>query len=428
MVSTVASLKKLEKPKRLLLIAQVYAPDPTTLHQHFDDLAEEMVRRGWVVLVLTSSRAYADPRIRFPATEMLNGVRVRRLPLSSFGKSSVLVRLMAQVSFMVQAVFVGLLTPGLTAVVASTSPPFAGFGAAIIGMMRRLPFMWWVMDLNPDQMVVAGKIGPTSLFVRVFDCINRVTLRRAVKVVALDKFMAGRINRKANVLSKIIVMPPWPQNELRASDEGSIAARLAQAGQVFRQQHGFGDRFVVMYSGNHALQHPLDTLLAAAAGLERETGIVFVFIGGGAGKAHVENRITAGSRNVISLPYEPPGRLADSLGAADLHVVSMGPEVVGIMHPSKIYGAMAAGRPILFFGPRESHAGALVEPRGIGWRVEHGDVEGTIDVIREAAAMDRQARLAMGREAARIITNEISRSTLLARMGDLVEALPAVGR
>jgi colanic acid biosynthesis glycosyl transferase WcaI len=108
--------------------------------------------------------------------------------------------------------------------------------------------------------------------------------------------------------------------------------------------------------------------------------------------------------------------------------VSMTPEVVGIIHPSKIYGAMAAGKPILFFGPRESHAGAIVEPRGIGWRVAHGDVEGTVAFILEAAGMDRELRLGMGRKAAQIITAEFSRQMLLSRMGDLVDELPDRGR
>jgi glycosyltransferase involved in cell wall biosynthesis len=416
-----------QKIRRLLLIAQVYAPDATTLHQHFDELAEEMARRGWDVRVLTSSRAYDDPRIRFPAHETLNGVHIRRLPLSSFGKRSISLRLLAQSLFMLQAVVHGLLTPGLTAVVASTSPPFAGFGGAMIGFVRRVPFLWWVMDLNPDQMVAAGKLRARSLLVRFCDWMNRTTLQLAAKVVPLDAYMAERLVRKANVAAKMVVIPPWPLIEPPADDEQG-AARLAQAGQSFRGLHDLGDRFVVMYSGNHAIQHPLDTLLDAAACLQHETRIVFVFIGAGAGKAGVERRIAAGAKNLVSLPYQPHNALEESLGAADLHVVSMGADVVGIVHPCKIYGAMAAGRPVLFFGPRESHAGAIVEPRGIGWRVEHGDVEGTIAAIHEAVAMDAETRLAIGRRAAEVVVAEISRRKLLTRMADLVDGLPMQGR
>ncbi len=409
--------------RRLLMISQVYVPDSPSVGQHFADVAEEMTRRGWDVHVLASARGYDDPSLSFPARETRNGVHVRRLPLSSFGKRSIAVRLLAQVMFLAQAVTRGLLMPNVAAVVVTTSPPFAGFGGAVLSVLRRVPFLWWVMDLNPDQMVAAGKLRPTSLFVRIFDWMNRVTLRRAKKIVALDQFMAIRLRAKADTGDKIRVMPPWPHNELPPEDDETMNAGLAEAGQSFRRQHGLADRFVVMYSGNHAIQNPLDTLLDAAARLQDDPDIVFLFVGGGAGKAGVERRIAAGATNLRSLPYQPLETLAESLGAADLHVVSIGPEVVGIVHPCKIYGAMAVGRPVLFFGPRQSHAGEIVEPRGVGWRVEHGDVEGAIAAIRTAVALPREERLQIGQQAAKTVVAHFSRSHLLPLMAEEVEAL-----
>jgi len=416
---------KQAQPPRLLLISQVYVPDPAAVGQHFADVTEEMAARGWDVFVFTSARAYDDPSLRFPRVEERNGVHVRRFPLSSFGKRSIPVRLLAQALFMLQAVVRAMFLPGLSAVVVSTSPPFAGFGGAVIGMVRRVPYLWWVMDLNPDQMVAAGKLRPTSLFVRVFDWMNRVTLRRAAKVVALDQFMAERLTRKVDVSERIDVMPPWPHTSIEESDAQQAMATLALAGSSFRERHGLADRFVVMYSGNHAIQHPLDTLLDAAAHLELDRSIVFVFIGGGAGKAGVERRIAAGATNIVSLPYQPLEKLEESLGAADVHVVSMGSEVVGIVHPCKIYGAMAVGRPILFFGPQESHAGEIVEPHSIGWRVKHGDVEGAISAISQAAAMPAEDRLAMGGNALRMVSDAFSRRRLLSRLCGHVERLGA---
>lgn len=414
-------------PPRLLVISQVYVPDPTSVGQHVADVAEEMAARGWDVTVYASARAYDNPSLRFPRFEERNGVRIRRLPLSSFGKGSIPIRLFAQGLFMTQAVAGAFFLRRLSAIFVSTSPPFAGFGGAVVSLLRRVPLTWWVMDLNPDQMVAAGKLPPTSVLVRVFDWMNRVTLRRAAKVIALDYFMAERLNRKVNVSSKLTVLPPWPHTAPPRLDEAGTA-RLASAGASFRGRHGLGDRFVVMYSGNHAIQHPLDTLLNAAQLIEPDPRVAFVFIGGGVGKAEVERRIAAGATNIVSLPYQPLETLEESLGAADLHVVTMGAEAVGIMHPCKIYGAMAVGRPILFFGVRESHAGAIVEPRGIGWRVEHGDVNAAVAVILEAAAMDPKTRLKMGQKAAQIITRELSRERLLNRIADLVEHLPDGGR
>jgi len=114
---------------------------------------------------------------------------------------------------------------------------------------------------------------------------------------------------------------------------------------------------------------------------------MFAFVGGGAGKVEVERRIAAGAKNLRSLPYQPRDQLQETLAAADVHVVSMGNDMVGIVHPCKIYGVMAVGRPILFFGPLESHVGQLVGPNPLGWHVNHGDVRATITALTEVGSM-----------------------------------------
>ena len=99
-------------------------------------------------------------------------------------------------------------------------------------------------------------------------------------------------------------------------------------------------------------------------------------IGGGAGKKEVERLIVKGVKNIRSLPYQPLEQIRFSLSAADVHVVSLGNEVVGIVHPCKVYGAMAVSRPILLLGPAPCHVSDLIEQYKIGWHVEHDDVDG----------------------------------------------------
>ena len=398
--------------KTLLVISQVYAPDPAAVGQHMADLAEEMARRGWRVVVYTSARGYDDPSVIYPRRELCRGVDIRRLPLSSFGKRSIAIRLLAQTCFMLQAVVRGLFTRGLAAVLVSTSPPFAGPGGSMISCLRRVPLTWWVMDLNPDQMIAAGKITPDSLSARVFNWMNRLTLRRASAVIALDRFMKDRLVAKLPVAEKIHVVPPWSPDDDMTADPVRVSE--------FRERHGLSGRFVIMYSGNHAIQHPLATLLAAAKALETDTRIKFVFIGGGAGKREVDARIEAGASNILSLPYQPLAMLPHSLAAADLHVVSMGDDMVGIIHPCKIYGALAAGRPILFFGPSRSHVGEILSGADVGWSVGHGDIQGAVDAIRAAAALDSEAIATLGKRAKALGDGDYARRPLLAGCGDIL--------
>ncbi len=397
----------------ILILCQVYSPDPAAVGQQVTDAAEELARRGWSVVVYTSRHGYEDPAQRYPACENLRGVDVRRLPFSSFGKSTISRRLVAQLLFMLQAVVRGLFTRRLAAVLVSTSPPFAGAGGALISLLRAVPLVWWVMDLNPDQMIAAGKLTRSSLVARVFDFLNRLTLRRAAQVVVLDRYMAERVIAKCDVANKVTVIPPWPHASSTDVDAEQVAS--------FRRAHGLDGRFVVMYSGNHALQHPLSTLLAAAGRLADDPRFVFVFVGGGAGKKAVDELIRLGATNILSLPFQPLETVGVSLSAADIHVVTMGDEVVGIVHPCKIYGAMAVGRPVLFFGPDKSHGGDLIRASGGGWRIDHGDVDGAIAAIRGAAAMEAKQLAAMGRRAANAVSESLSRDVSRRRLCDLVE-------
>jgi len=370
--------------RKVTIISQVYPPDPAAVGQHIADVAEELARRGCAVTVLTSARGYDDPSQRYPCREIRSGVSVRRFALSSFGKRSLVVRLIAQGIFMIQAVIAVLVRARPAVIVASTSPPFAGAGAALLSWVRTVPLIWWVMDMNPDQLIATGRMRNTAILARVFDALNRFTIAQATRVIALDRFMAERLIRKQPCAEKVSVIPPWAPDGDALSDAGSGG---------FRQRHGLVDRFVIMYSGNHAAVHPLDTLLDAADRLADDRRFMFVFIGGGAGKAAVEARIAQGSTNILSLPYQPLAMLGDSLNAADLHVVSMGDTMVGVVHPCKIYGAVAIGKPILMLGPAFSAAGKLVAENTLGWVVPHGEVEGAVDAIRRAdglAASDLQ--------------------------------------
>ncbi len=400
------------KTRTLLIITQVYVPDPASVGQHFADVAKEMVRRGWRVVVYTSARGYDDPSQRYPGRENLDGVDVRRLPLSSFGKRSIPIRLLAQACFMVQAVVLGLFTRRLGLVLVSTSPPFAGIGGTILSWLRRVPLVWWVMDLNPDQMVASGKLSPRSVVARAFDWMNRVTLRRSRAVVVMDRFMRERVLAKLDLPEKIHALPPWPHED--------VLKPLPSRPNAFRDEHGFGEAFVVMYSGNHGIQNPLQTLLDAARSLEDREDLLFVFIGGGVGKQAVERRIAEGARNVRSLPFEPLARIGTSLSAADVHIVSLANEAVGVIHPCKVYGAMAIGRPVLFFGPDASHVGDIMQAGDIGRIVAHGDVPAAVAAIRELAAMSESQREEMGRRARRATAESFSTALLRGRFCDIL--------
>jgi colanic acid biosynthesis glycosyl transferase WcaI len=403
--------------RTLVIISQTFVPDPASVGQHMADVAREMARRGHRVVVYTSNRGYENPGLRYPSRENLDGVDVRRLPFSSFGKRSIPVRAFGTFTFLVQCVLICLFTPRLGGIFFSTSPPMIGAAAAIVRMIRRVPIVYWAMDLNPDQLIAMKKIKAGGFVARILERVNRFYLRRSSLVVALDRFMAARLRARGVSDGRLIVLPPWSHE-----DHMAIPGDDDRAANPFRARHGLCGKFVVMYSGNHSPANPLDTLLAAATRLRGDPDVRFAFVGGGLAKRDVEAAVERhGLGNVLLLPYQPLAALGHSLGAADVHVVSLGEPMVGIIHPCKVYGAMAVARPILYLGPAPSHVSDLLQKHGIGWHVAHGDVDGVVRAIAAARRMAGAELAAMGARARRALRDGLGQAMLCGQMCDHVD-------
>ena len=394
----------------VLFISQVYVPDPAAVGQHLAGAAAELARRGHRVIVFTSARGYYDPALRYSSREARDGVEIRRFAVGGFGKRSIALRILAGLLFLGQAVVHGMLLRRLDTVVVTTSPPMAAIAALIIGVRRRIRVKYWIMDLNPDQVVALGVARPDSMSVRAFEWLNQRILGRADDVVVLDRFMADRVRKKRDVGERLKILPPWPAED--------PPEPVAHASNPFRAKHVSDDRIVVMYSGNHGPSNPLTTLLQAAKRVSDDERLRFMFIGGGVGKKEVDETV---SPNIVSLPYQPQSELRHSLGAADVHVVTVGDAIPGIVHPSKVYGAMAAGRPILLIGPEENHVADILAEHRIGWHVRHGDVDGAITVLREIAEMPREELAEMGRRAREVMDARGGKAQSVARLCDVLE-------
>jgi glycosyltransferase involved in cell wall biosynthesis len=399
----------------ILLLTQVYVPDPASVGQHMHDAAAELVHRGWRVKVLAAARGYDDPSRKYQRREQRDGVDIHRLPLSSFGKATILRRVLAGVLLMLQEIVWGLCTRRLKTIVVSTSPPMCPVAALLISWVRRVPICYWVMDINPDQVIRLGKVGERSLPARCMNWLNRRILERSKRVVVLDRFMAALLQDKRDISEKSAIMPPWPHAE--------ATELIAHADNAWRIDHMPDDAFVIMYSGNHAVTTPLTTVLQAAMQMTDDANLHFYFIGGGLGKAEVDELIAAKSPPTIhSLPYQPMEVLPYSLGAADVHLVMVGDDMVGVVHPCKIYGAMAVGRPILLIGPDPCHASDIVKDNDVGWHIPNGDMAGLLEVLRTIRQTPAEELRAMGERAQEAVRREFSKDILCGKFCDEVEA------
>jgi glycosyltransferase involved in cell wall biosynthesis len=438
---------------KILLLNQAFHPDVVATAQLLTDAAQALARRGHEVTVIAGRRAYDDPARKFPAREEWGGIRIIRIGNTAFGKRAKWRRATDFASFIVACVWRLLWLPRPDAVVALTSPPLISFIGAWFAKLRGAKFFYWVMDLNPDEAIAAGWLREGSFTGRVLHRMSRFSFRRAEKIIALDRFMRARIEAKGIAPEKVAVIAPWSHDE---------AVRFDLAGrEAFRRAHGLGDKFVVMYSGNHSPCHPLDTLLAAAKRLAGDGRFVFLFVGGGSefrkiqamantpppasvdpvaapresAESSFPNRQSAiGNRqsaiagpsasqpstlnaqrsNVRCLPYQPLNGLSGSLSAADLHVVVMGNAFVGTIHPCKIYNVVSVGAPVLYIGPGPSHLSEVLDALGskVCGAVVHGDVDHCVREIHRIAADHQRGEAERYEKVAR----EFSQPVLLPRL------------
>lgn len=405
--------------RNILLISQVFVPDPAAVGQYMFDAAEALVKDGWYVKVYAADRGYDDPRQKYPDYENIRGIHIKRLPWSSFGKRSIALRLLGQLSFVVQCFLRGIFSRRLDAILVTTSPPMGGVVAWAIAFFRRVPIHFWVMDMNPDQAVKLGAFRANHPLVKIFDLYMRGILRKAKSIIALDRYMAEGLREKMGggevrsqelgvrreeqraesrepraddrsrsgntsdspisceigyspaddrTSSRLFVLPPWPMDDYLQPVE--------RPDNPFVAENNLSDKRVFLYSGNHSLAHPIATFLEAAVRLKEDDRGAFLFVGGGKRKGEVDEAASTHSApNLHSLPYQPLEKIRYSLSAGDVHLVSMGEEMVGCVHPCKFYSALALGKPILYLGPKRSHIGDLLAENDIGWQVDHGDTD-----------------------------------------------------
>lgn len=359
---------------KILLLNQCFYPDVVSTAQHLTDLATALTARGHDVTVIASDRGYDDPTKRFKRCERWNDIEIIRIPSLSLGKNSRWRRAFNFGSFLLVCSLRLLALRPSDVVVALTSPPLICFVAALFVKLKGGRFCFWVMDLNPDEAIAAGWLDENSLTTRLFKRMLNYSFKAATRTVVLDRFMKERVVAKGFNPDRIAIVPPWSHDD---HVQYSAARR-----EDFRRKHGLSDKFVVMYSGNHSPCHPLDTLLHAARALENRSEIVFFFIGGGSEQIKVREQALS---NVKCLPYQPLDELSSSLSAADLHVVVMGDEFVGIVHPCKVYNIMSIGAPTLYIGPTPSHVTDIASQQQARFFItSHGDIERVTAAILEA--------------------------------------------
>jgi colanic acid biosynthesis glycosyl transferase WcaI len=406
-----------EHAQQFVFVNRYYRPDQSATSQMLTDLAQGLAARGLTVHVVCSRQLYDDPNVRLVPDELLQGVHVHRVRTTRFGRYRLLGRAVDYASFYVSCAFtlLGLLHRG-NVLIAKTDPPLLSILAAPIARLKGAALVNWQQDVFPE---VASHLEANPLPPWLDRCLRRfrdASLRCARINVLIGSRMREHFIAQGIPVEKLCVIENW------ADDQG-IVPKPSEASALRRGQ-GFGDKFVVCYSGNLGRAHEYDTMLDAAEALRLEPAFVFLIIGGGAKMDSLKKAVaTRMLDNFRFLPYQPRESLADSLAAADVHLVSLLPALEGLIVPSKLYGILAAGRPVVFIGDSDGDSARVVRGAQCGSVVGIRAVDDLVTALRDLYTQPT-VRAAMGTRARRAFNEKYAATRAIERWMNVLDPTP----
>ena len=379
---------------KIVFVNRFYAPDDSATSQMLTDLAAALAATGSDVHVVASRLRHDAPSASLAPRERIDGVDVHRVWSTAFGRAGTAGRALDYLTFCVAASLrLWRLARRNDVVVAKTDPPLISVPVAWVARLRGARLVNWLQDVFPEVAAELGvplARGPVGWLLR---WLRDGSLRHAAANVVVGQRMRERVSALGVDPARVAVIANWA--------DGARLRPVDRESNPLRAEWGLRDRFVVGYSGNMGRAHEFQTVLDAAAALHGRADIAFLFVGGGAQRATLA--AAAAEQGVPALLLKPLQRresLGRSLGAADVHLVSLLPALEGLVVPSKFYGIAAAGRPTLFVGDPDGEIGAAVRAADCGYAVRRGDVAALVAAI-ESLRGDPALRERMGHNARR---------------------------
>lgn len=345
--------------RRICILYHFFHPDDVVSARHYGDLCEGLVARGWQPIVLTSNRLRRDPTRALPlGTEVWNGIEIVRVWRPAWRQESFVGRLINSLWLLGAWLMAVAKVPKPAAFIIGSDPPLSQILFPFLKLMRPASrIIFWCFDLYPDALAADKPEGRRALLARTCSWLLRFTYRYLDVCVDLGPCMRAKL-AAYRPGGTAMTLTPWALVE---------PARVHQPDQGVRKRL-FGDAsLALLYSGNLGHAHDFADFLALARLLrERAPGIVFTFAVTGMRVPELKAALSDDDRNIRLLPLAPEAELQKHLEAADIHLVSLRAEWTGIVVPSKFFGSLAAGRPVLYSGPAESSIGQWIKESNIG--------------------------------------------------------------
>lgn len=404
---------------KLVFINRFFHPDQSATALMLGDLLAGIDRTAHECLVIASSSIHTHGDD--VDDELPQYITVKRTWGLAQGGSSLAARLVNFVLF-----YLGVLTIGMRQigrgdlVVCLTDPPLISVPVQFLARIKGARVVNWLQDIYPETATTLGFGSQDNALIRLLRLLRNRSWNHAHANICIGQRMKERVAHCGVPNDKLHVIPNW-------AEENSLAPLPSENNPLRSEWNLPDDSVIVGYSGNLGRAHDVDTMLDAGRRLvaEGETHLQFLFVGGGV--KHALLPTPADEPKVAPYfqvrGYRPRSELRLSLAVADIHWLSLEPELEGLIVPSKFYGVIAAGRPIIFIGDTDGEIAQLISRAECGNSFRKGDVEGLANYIRMLGS-DVRLRKRLGANGRDYCETHLTRA---ARIADWNRILREVG-
>ncbi|WP_100486943.1 glycosyltransferase family 4 protein [Sporolactobacillus pectinivorans] len=410
--------------KKIVFVINYFYPDPASTGQLLTELCLALQHDFQITVIAakpgnnSATSAYAGGLFEEGA---LQQIRIIRLKLPGLNKASKLSRIKYILMYFILATIALLRERSVAIIYTISTPPVLGGVIGTIGkFLKRSKHVYNIQDFNPEQAEAVG-YSKNHLIYTAARVVDNFSCRHANNIILVGHDMAETLKHRfmSGKLPRYQVINNW-------TDESDIAPLPKSEVHIarFLEENGLSGKFIVMYSGNLGLYYDLENLIKVARSFSKIKDLVFVFIGEGAVKPQMKHYVDEEAlTNVSFLPFQPKKFIRYSLNAADVHLVVNQRGIKGVSVPSKIYGVMAAGKPVLGVLERGSEAERLISDSDCGRVVEPQDYEGVAGLIRYFYNLDQESRKEIGFRGRAYLEQNLKKEHSIAKYGEMLTAL-----
>ena len=357
---------------RVLLVTQYFYPE----NFKSNDIAFELVKRGYKVMVLTGIPNY--PKGAFfegyglfrKRIQRINGVKVIRaslFPRGNGGKKKLALNYFSWSLFAsIFAFFMSIFCKFECIIVHQTSPVIQGLPAVIVKKIQRIPIYFWVLDLWPESLSAAGNINNKKIL-SFFTKTTKFLYNNSDKILISSRSFKKSIIEMGNYNDKIIYFPNWAEDVFYSKDE--FDNELPQLSLL-------PEDFTVMFAGNIGEAQDFENVMRCALMLKEYKTIKFIIIGDGRKKAWLDKFILDNSlsETVFCLGRFPLHTMPSFFKKADVMLLSLKNEIIfNLTVPAKLQAYMAMGKPVIAMINGEGND--IINESNCGIAVNAGDFE-----------------------------------------------------